>query len=100
MQWTKSSKCDSNHCLEVGTFQRSTHCNDSSCLEVGAFRKSSRSNGASGQCVEAGMFAPEFKVGVRDSKLLDRETGTYHGPILWFDKEDWAKFINSDLIRA
>lgn len=77
--WTQSSKCDSNHCLQT------------------YWKKSSRSTANNGACVEVAL---QGQVLVRDSKLLDRTTGRYNGPILSFSDKDWASFIAGPLVRG
>jgi Domain of unknown function (DUF397) len=96
MGFVKSSKCDSNHCLEVGVFSKSSKSGSSNCLEVGVFHKSSRSGSSNGACVEAALEPEsELNVLVRDSKLLDEQTGQYHGDILSFNATSWQHFVRN-----
>lgn len=94
--WRQSSKCDTNACLQVN-WQKSSRSGSSNgaCLEA-KFAKSSYSD-ANGNCLEAKL---QDAVLVRDSKLLDRATDTYHGPILSFSTSDWDAFIKSPLVRT
>lgn len=78
----KSTRCDSNHCLEAA-FRRSSRCDTNACLEA-AYRKSSRSD-ANGNCVEAAHRSGV--VLVRDSKQGE------HGPVLAFAPADWRVFL-------
>lgn len=93
MKWVQSSKCDSNHCLQVA-WSKSSYSgpNNGACLE--AAYKSACDNNA---CMEV---AYQGDVLVRDSKLLDKVTGEYHGPILSFPAAEWDKFIRSNLVRT
>lgn len=67
MTWRKSSRCDSNLCIEVGAdWTRSSRC-------------------ANGECLEA-RRPTEVEVHVRDSTDPD-------GPILTFTSADWRTFL-------
>lgn len=119
--WIRSSKCDSSHCLEAN-FQNSSYCDNASCLRAAyhkssysdangncleaAYKKSSRSGQSNGACLEAAYKSASFcditacveaayqgTVLVRDSKMLDKATGEYHGEILSFTGPDWEKFL-------
>lgn len=97
-QWIKSSKCDTNTCMEV-SFTKSSYSASSNCVEVG-YTKSSYSSdlncvevgytkssysGNQGSCVETHTHGDQ--VHVRDSKDAD-------GPYLTFGAESWASFVD------
>ena len=96
MMWITSSKSYDSNCLQV-YWKKSSRSGPSNggCLEA-RYQKSSYS-GDHYNCLEA---AYQGQVLVRDSKLLDRDTDTYHGPILSFSASDWDRFVKSPLVRG
>lgn len=105
MNWIQSSRCDSGWCLQMA-WQKSSYSTgtNGACLET-KFQKSSYSQ-LNGDCLEtkfkhAGRcdnakcveIAYRGEVLLRDSKLLDKATDIYHGPILSFPADEWEKFL-------
>lgn len=88
--WIKSSRCDTNGCIEVDRnwVKSSRSMANGDCVEVNrSWRKSSRCD--NNLCVEVALGDQDCgQVAVRDSK--DPE-----GDILVFDSTDWMKFLNS-----
>lgn len=89
--WRKSSRCDSNLCVEVGAdWERSSHCANGECLEVRAGWSTSSycdsdTNPGSASCVQA-RRPNEVEVHVRDS-------ADPTGPVLSFGAGDWRRFL-------
>lgn len=110
MAWRRSSKCDSQNCVEVD-FRESSYCSDGTCIQVGYKRSSKCDTGACVQvgykkssfcdardCVEVGKH--ENMVLVRDSKQVNQvgEAGPYD--VLMFSAGDWRQFLADVPVRS
>lgn len=86
MKWTRSSKCESTHCVE---WRKSTRSSESAnCVE---WRTASRCH-ENGSCVEVSTCdCSEPTAQVRDSKLVADSINI--SPVLTFDARSWRQFI-------
>lgn len=89
MTWVRSTKCDTNKCVEIDMeFRKSSYSGSQgdNCVEVGATWTKSSFSGNNGSCVECTCDTTDDTIAVRDSKDPD-------GGILEFSHGSWNNFL-------